>query len=244
LQFFEYAYKWKMHFLDSSNSSPSCTHTHTHKASQPWWKCHMQYLLLFISRNQQSLLIFNVYRGDSEVKSDMFWNSTVIRRMRAMFGDAEKWKAFFKFLSNMSQLCKSMYIFFEYTIMQQHHQWLTTVTSFDLLLRPSSDHESQSKLKKHHTIILMQKSDEIWCRRLQHSPERGNGHWLLKFISQCVTSFYETQGLSRSQCEQVDSLIFQSRSEQGKDASLCESLWSQQAVKRRKQFSPAMYTEW
>ena len=33
--------------------------------------------------------------GDPEVKSDMLWISTVTRRMRATFGDAEKWYFFF-----------------------------------------------------------------------------------------------------------------------------------------------------
>jgi len=35
-----------------------------------------------------------------------------MRKMRAMFGDADKWNTFFKFWSNMSPLCKSLSIFF------------------------------------------------------------------------------------------------------------------------------------
>jgi hypothetical protein len=70
-----------------------------------------------------------------------------------------------------------------------------TINDYDLLFRPSSDHKSHSELKKHHTITLMQKWDEILRRHLQYSPEKENGQWLLKFTSQCVNFFLWNTGL-------------------------------------------------
>ena len=45
-------------------------------------------------------------------------------------------------LSDAFPLCKSIYIFIEYTVMQQHQQQFTIVNAFGFLFRPSSDHAS------------------------------------------------------------------------------------------------------
>jgi len=48
--------------------------------------------------------------------------------MRTIYGDGEKWNTFFKLWSNIFPLCKSVYLFIEYTVMQ------TTINNLQRLL--------------------------------------------------------------------------------------------------------------